>query len=386
MKKNDFGLHLEWAPTRCQGNWLDTFVHRVSATDGLPPAAQAKIIEEIARRLGRVRGTASLQVFVDSPGKWFFEELKRVCNPAIPVVIMQEGNTFETQRSLGGSPTLWRSLEPPVFKLMEVNSIRTLKIKDRSKLHVLRIMARLEQAHSIELASLSGYSKVYILDLMKGMAAENLVLRSTVGNHDGWEITRKGISIVHQSWNMPTKMWFAKERREAGYGGWGHRRASRMWPEWLKKSWGSAVELWDCWTEIYLRPDCYPDALAWGKFDGVEILYWLEVDTGHTGTKTILRKYQQRWQNAARYAKMAGLKMIFVLLAPPWVASRSRDAFVGLPADLAVITHEWGDFGTLPYPRFGWWTSEFLKYGVNEPYKSKRRKGNQLPFNPNDYR
>ena len=386
MKMNNSGLRLKWAPSPWRGDWLDTFIHRISATDGLPPAPQAKIIEGIAKRLGRLRGTANLHVLVDSPGKWFIDEITRVCDPAIPVVIIQEGNAFETRRCVRGSPTLWGALEPPCFKLLEVNNIQTLKKKDQSKLHVLRIMARLEQAHSVELASLSGYSKVYILDLMKSMAAENLVLRSTVGNQAGWEITRKGILTVHQSWNMPPKMWFARERREASYGGWQHRRVSRMWPEWLRKSWGNSVELWDCWTEIYLRPDCYPDALAWGKFDGEEMLFWLEVDTGHTGTKTMLRKYQQRWQNAAHYARLAELRIIFVLLAPPWVASRTRDAFLGLPDHLAVISHEWGDFGTLPYPRFGAWTSEFLNYGWSEPYRSKRRKGNPLPFDPHQYR
>jgi hypothetical protein len=247
-------------------------------------------------------------------------------------------------------------------------------------------MARLAQAHSIELASLSGYSKTYILDLMKRMAEENLVLRSTVGNYAGWEITRKGIITAHQSWNIPTRMHFACDRRETSYAGWRHRRVSRMWPEWLKKSWGKAVEVWDCWTEIYLKPDCYPDALAWGKWMGEEMLFWLEVDTGHTGTNTMVQKYQKRWQNAARYAKITGLRMIFVLLAPPWVASRSRNAFYRLPRHLAVITHEWGDFGTLPFPRFGGWTSEFFKYGWNEAYRSKRRKGNPLPFDPNQYR
>jgi hypothetical protein len=115
-----------------------------------------------------------------------------------------------------------------------------------------------------------------------------------------------------------------------------------MWPEWLKKSYGVSMELWDCWTEIYLKPGGYPDALAWGRYNGEEMLFWLEVDTGHMGYITMIRKYQHRWQNAAQYAKMVGLRIIFVLLAPPWVANRSRDAFIGLPVHLAAITHEWG--------------------------------------------
>ena len=116
------------------------------------------------------------------------------------------------------------------------------------------------------------------------------------------------------------------------------------------------------------------------------MLFWLEVDTGHMGYKTMLKKYQHRWQNAAQYAQIVGLKIVFVLLAPPWVANRSRDAFIGLPDHLAVIAHEWGDFGTLPFPRFGWWVSKLAAIGWNEPYQSMRRKGNRLSFDPNQYR
>ena len=386
MKKDKLGLRLEWTPHRCERGWLDTFVFRISATDGLPPAAQAKIIEGIAKKLGMLRYTANLHVTVDSPGKWFINEINRVCDPVIPLVITWEGEDFVTRGYQGSSATIWAALEPPCFSLLEVNNIRSLKRKDRSKLRVLRIMARLGQAHSIELASLSGYSKVYVLKLMKSMADEKLVMRSTIGNYAGWDITRKGVSATHLSWNLPTGMKFTRDRQENNYAGWQHHRASRMLPEWLKKSWRTSLELWECWTEIYLKPGGYPDALAWGKYKGEEMLFWLEVDTGHMGYKTMIKKYQHRWQNAAQYAKTAGLKIVFVLLAPPWVANRSRDAFIGLPDHLAAITHEWGDFGTLPYPRFGWWVSKLATIGWNEPYQSMRRKGNRLSFDPNQYR
>ena len=133
MKKEKLGLRLEWMPYRCERGWLDTFVHRVSATDGLPPAAQAKIIEGIAKQLGRLRGTSNLHVSVDSPGKWFINETKRVCDPVIAVVITWEGNDFVPRGLLGGYPTLWAALEPPFFSLLEANNIRALKKKEQSK-------------------------------------------------------------------------------------------------------------------------------------------------------------------------------------------------------------------------------------------------------------
>jgi predicted transcriptional regulator len=386
MKTTRVVLRLEWEPLQYKTNWVDTFIHRLSANDGLPPAAQARIIEEIAKRLSRVRGSAFLHVNVESEGKWFINELKRLCRPAIPVEITRVGEQARDRDFLGGFASLWASLEPPQFELSEANHIQSLRKKERSKLRVLRVISRLGQAQSEELSSLSGYSKVYVIDIMKEMASEKLVMRSTVGNQAAWEITRKGVQTCHISWNLPPGMRFTADRRENNYAGRQHRRTSRLWPKWLKESWGSSIELWDCWTEIYLKPGGYPDALAWGKYCGKEMLFWLEVDTGHSSCETLVNKYKKRWQNAARYAETVGLRMIFVLLAPPWVAKRSRIAFTGIPDNLAVISHEWGDFGTLPYPKFGCLASRLIDLRFSDPYRSKRRKGNQLPFDPRKYR
>jgi hypothetical protein len=97
MKKDKLGLRLEWTPYRCERGWLDTFAFRISATDGLPPTAQAKITEGIAKKLGMLLYTANLHVTVDSPGKWFINDIKRVCVPVIPLVITWEGKDFVTR-------------------------------------------------------------------------------------------------------------------------------------------------------------------------------------------------------------------------------------------------------------------------------------------------
>jgi hypothetical protein len=111
------------------------------------------------------------------------------------------------------------------------------------------------------------------------------------------------------------------KRREHNYSGWRHRRTSRIWPLWIKKSWGSYIELWECWTETYHKPGGYPDALIWGKYNGEEMLFWLEVDTGHAGREKMRTKYNRSVHRAAEYAALVGIKIIFVIVSRRWAVA-----------------------------------------------------------------
>ena len=64
-------------------------------------------------------------------------------------------------------------------------------------------------------------------------------------------------------------------------------------------------------------PDLHtnPDALAWGKMDGVETLFWLEVESGKSSRKLILDKTVTRWLKATEYARAVGMHLVFVFLA-----------------------------------------------------------------------
>ena len=159
-----------------------------------------------------------------------------------------------------------------------------------------------------------------------------------------------------------------------------------MWPLWLRKSWGSYIELWECWTETYLKPGGYPDALAWGKYNGEEMLFWLEVDTGHTGRERMRTKYNRSVQKAAEYAALVGIKIIFVIVSRRWAVAPLHFGFPSLSSNIAVISHDWSDVGRLPIPQFGRAVACYEFLNERDRHKSVRRKGGQLPFDPQKYR
>jgi hypothetical protein len=67
-------LSLHWVPETFQSGdrvlVLDLFKHSLSAKDGLPPYAQARIIDLISAQLKKYRRDPFLWVSVDSPGQW----------------------------------------------------------------------------------------------------------------------------------------------------------------------------------------------------------------------------------------------------------------------------------------------------------------------------
>src|SRR5512138_2229533 len=87
-------LALEWKPIHLLGRadvTLDIFRHSLSAMDGLPPYAQARIIDLISNQLKKARPNACLWVSVDAPGSWFLLEIQRLVKYRIPTLILPAG-------------------------------------------------------------------------------------------------------------------------------------------------------------------------------------------------------------------------------------------------------------------------------------------------------
>jgi hypothetical protein len=85
------GLALEWNPIDLAGRTnikLDVFKHSFSATDGLPPYAQARIIDLISKRLRKMRPTACLWISVEAPENWYIQEIRRLVKYRIPTSIL----------------------------------------------------------------------------------------------------------------------------------------------------------------------------------------------------------------------------------------------------------------------------------------------------------
>ena len=87
-----------------------------------------------------------------------------------------------------------------------------------------------------------------------------------------------------------------------------------------------------------------PDALAWGRLNGRETLFWLEVESGHASREMVKHKASRRFDRAQHYAQQYSLSLVFALLAPPWVRRAAVGSFVDVPGDAAVVLADWKAF------------------------------------------
>ncbi len=354
---------------------FDVFKHHISYKDGLPPYAQARIIDLISNRLIKARKYPALWVSVDAPGDWYVVEVKRLVKKKIPMTVQPAWKTTVIERNFSQfiQPTYLRDGDLPI--LAPFFDPADYGIKE-STLRVLQIMARLKTAYRPEIASLAGFSESHIRNLLKQLQAENLIERRQIGKYEGYAIRTKGLRLVHRSWNIPKGVHFEKHRGEFRYAGERHRRVSRRWRAWLEAAYPN-IEIWESWTEMPLFYGI-PDALVWGHKGEHEILFWLEVDSGHSSEKVMKRNYFHRIQNAYHHAKRMGIPIVFCIMGPPWVVNFFPQCIPPLPPNLAVIGQDWRTFGRLPVYEFGSWVSGIesrKKYPTEKP----------IPFDPGRY-
>lgn len=372
-------LELEWTPsylTNRQDVVLDIFWHHISYKDGLPPYAQARIIDLIVNQLIKARPHPALWISVDAPGNWFYAEIKRLVKFKIPMTIQPASKpvVWEWQFSSPIQTTHIQAGDVPV--LAPLFDPKEYGIKGPA-LRVLQVLARLKTAYRPEIASLAGFSESHVRNLLKQLQVEGLIERRQIGKYEGYAIRTKGLRIVHRSWKIPKGVHFTKYRGEFRYAGERHRRKARMWRAWLEKAYPD-IQIWESWTEVPLQRGI-PDALAWGTHQGKEMLFWLEVDSGKSSGKTMQRIYSGRIAQACRHAVAWNLPIIFCIMGPGWVVRHFRKYDYSKFTPIALIGHDWRDFGGLPQYAMGEWRDDFLQNHALHVSKKK------LPFNPSQY-
>jgi hypothetical protein len=374
-------LALEWTPIHLTENGkviADVFRHSLSATDGLPPYAQARIIDLISSRLLKARPHSGLWISVDAPGNWYINEIRRLVKRRIPTAILpaDRDSVVDLNFHEPVRPSYIGDWKIPVLERRFDPTDYGIKV---STLRVLRILARLKAAHRPEIASLTGCSESQARNLLKQLQAKSLIERKQIGKYDGWAIRNKGLRLAHRSWNIPKGVHFTKHRGEFRYAGERHRRVARMWRAWLEAAYPS-IEIWESWTEVPLQFGI-PDALAWGIHRGKEMLFWLEVDSGHSSRETMELNYKRRLKLAFTHASKWGIPIVFCILGSPWVVKHFRWCIPGINPKVAIIGHDWRDFGNLPVYEFGKWSENFPYSQFCKSAQSKK----DLPFDPNQY-
>jgi len=321
-----------------------------------------------------LRHSASLWVAVDSlpGGTWYTEQVRRTLHGiSAPVAVTNGLDTPPQLNNFSFHPWTERVQSPPP---PQAENPLPEDIS-HNELRCLQVLARLEQAYTLEVASLAGCSRPTARKALKSLCEQKLldfIPESSNARYPYWEIRRGGVSLALRSWGVSAGVSFPrrKERRYGGkkrndsqkvlFVGGRHRNTSRLWPAWLRTAWPDRATIWAGWSEVFLG-GARPDALAWGLLDGRETIFWLEVESGNRSKVEIAKKAIRSINKAIQYVgSFSGLDLVVAFLGPPWVIGGIRDVLGNLPGQVAVVLAGWTEFGVLPELVWGKTCSEPL--------------------------
>jgi hypothetical protein len=352
----------DWVSLEYDEGWTDTFIFRVSSQACLPPFEYVPLLKRMVAHTRRKRRSASLWVQVDAPGEWFAAELKHslrglrlpfavTCGDQTPDFADFSVRPWLGFASSGRPPTVE---EKPLPISME-------------ELSCLQALGRMEKGQMEEVAAQAGLPNERTRTLLHALSEKRLVVYQTsplvrrgkskavqIDLFPAWELNGKGLSLALRSWGAPKGVDFRTRRekhpREIGSD---HRALSRIWPAWLKAAWPQA-EIWAGWSEVRLPGmSVIPDGLAWGRMQGYEALFWLEVGDAHKANEQIERDTTTRLAKARELCSRTGIRLVYTQLSVNWVHRATRWACVNIPSGAAVVMGDHRRFGELPVAEWG---------------------------------
>ncbi|MFZ5903175.1 MAG: hypothetical protein ACOYZ8_06470 [Chloroflexota bacterium] len=352
----------DWVSLPFADGWTDTFIFRISVHACLPPFDYAPLLKRIVAHTRRKRSGASIWVQVDSPGDWFVKEV---------------GHSL---KGLHLPFAVTRGDQPPDFLdfslrpwMSHVPSPRPPDVEEKplpisaEELSCLQALGRMKKGNEHEVASLAGLPFDFATPLLSNLEAKKLTVykhgrrelrgKSKPSQMDlfpSWHLTRPGLSLALRSWGAPRNTSFKSRLEENLYQiGSEHRHIARIWPAWLKSAWPQA-EIWTGWSEVSIPGlSVIPDGLAWGRIQGYETLFWLEVGDEHKDKEQIIEVMSTRLRQAIELSERTGVRLVFTLLSIPWVHETARWACANLPGNVAVVFGERMWFGELPVAEWG---------------------------------
>jgi len=357
------------------GSWTDTFVFPIRHDAALPPWDYAEVVKTTIPVLKKLRkGVASLWVPVMAPGKWYFEEVKYALrNPTIPVAVTNGKERLPRTIDFSVIPGIREVVSPPG---LPADELPTSNLNERT-VRCLLALARLTVAYTNEIARYCLINEAYCLESLRELESLRYIehcddplidfhlvtarQKSSMGSvkdkdiRPYWRIRRPGVSAALRRWGVPAGVPFDFRLERNKLLDSPHRRRSRQWPTWVKKALPHA-NIYAGWSEVSIPgARANPDSLAWGDINGVETLFWMEVESGKSSRQLILDKTITRWRKAVTYTNYVGVHLVFVFLGMPWVRNAARLVFMDVPKSCAVVVADWSkeNFGQLPYPKWG---------------------------------
>ncbi|MBW7940170.1 MAG: MarR family transcriptional regulator [Candidatus Omnitrophica bacterium] len=342
----------DWVSLQFDDGWTDTFIIRISALACLPPFVYEDPLKRIVSYLVRKRRSASIWVQVDAPGQWYALELRSAL----------EGLRLPYAVTRTGAQLKWVDFDKPPWvdycpsKRPPVAPEKPHGLSPEAVL-CLQALVRMKEGEADEIASLTGLPR----DGMKSLLAK-LEKAGYVAHSDSleayWKCKRKGKSLALRSWGIPPNFEFKrKEESNQWLIGTTHNHRSRLWPHSLRSAWPQA-EIWTGWCEVSIpETSVLPDALAWGRLQGYETLFWLEVGDTHKSKVEIETTTVTRLQEALKLCRRTEMRLVYTQLSTNWVHEAARWACVNLDSDMAVVMGDQRKEGKLPLVEWGKITS-----------------------------
>lgn len=354
-------------------SWTDTFIFSVRHDAALPPWDYAEAVKTTIPVLRKMRRSPSLWVPVIAPGKWYFEEVRYALrNATLPIAVTNgrqmppRAIDFSVLPGVSGSPggggvpvtipsELSEHAERCLLTMTRLVSAYTDEVAGTclsDTTDCLQALHELKNRGYVEYHEHDPYIDAHVV---RARGRSGAVAKKEKDIYPYWRIRRPGVSAALRIWGVPAGGTFASRSERIKLFDGPHRRKSRQWPSWVKEALPHA-RIYAGWSEVGIPGlRATPDALAWGELNGMETLFWMEVESGAASRQVILDKTRSRWQKAVIYANHVGVSLIFVFMGMPWVRNAARMAFMNVPHTCAVIIADWTKkgYGNMPYPKWG---------------------------------
>jgi len=353
----------DWISLEYEGGFTDTFIFDIDALNGLPPFVFHPLLQRLVAELDKKRPGASLWIRVTSPGEWYLMEVKRSMTDgfSVPYVVTSKDMTPD-YHSFSFGPRLFSPALPRPPKVDDEFSHFS-----REELKCLQVLTRNRKGSLDEIASLAGLPETTTHDVLQGLQKKKKVIfklgevfqkdKSKPKKMDPywmWHPTRKGVSAALRSWGASKGVDFSSVKElNPDKICTPHRNTSRRWAAWLQSAY-PLTEIWTGWTEVQLPEiSVRPDALAWGRIQGFETLFWLEFGDGHKKRMDIQRITRIRLASALEFCQQTGVRLVYAQISPKWVQKAVGMALGPLPPDMAAVMTSTRRFGKLPTVEWG---------------------------------
>jgi len=347
----------DWVSLEYEDGFTDTFIFHVDSMNGLPPFGYRPLLQRLVAELNKKRRGASLWIRIDSPGDWYLMEIKLAMRRGLSIPYsVTRAEEVPDFRSFSFCPTLYPlpQKRPPAIE----NGLAGIT---QEQIKCLQVLVRTRKGTVDEIASLTGLSEKITGNTVEELQDNNQAVfklgektqkdkskPKEMDPYPMWHPTRPGMSIALRSWGASRQLAFSGiKEMNSHLIGTAHRTTSRRWPAWLRSAYPHA-EIWSGWSETKMPGiSVYPDALAWGKIQGYETLFWLEVGDNHKKRNEIELITKKRLKSAWKFCKRTGVRLVYAQLSQEWVLEAARWSLTNLPSEIAVIMGNSKKFGKL---------------------------------------